>query len=187
MHDAERLYALLDRLGVVLRADDRQVGGHGALQPIHRALLRYLARCNRYSDTPGAAAAYLGQTKGTVSQSLGVLERRGYVKKRRDARDGRVIRLELTAKGRRAAGDEPGAAETAVHGMRRDEIRAAADLLERLLRGMQEAGGGRTFGTCATCRHALEEARGTRCGLTGDALPRAETDRICELHVWAGQ
>ena len=108
MHDAERLYALLDRLGVVLRADDRQVGGQGALQPIHRALLRYLARCNRYSDTPGAAATYLGQTKGTVSQSLGVLERRGYVKKRRDARDRRVIRLELTAKGRRAAGEEPG-------------------------------------------------------------------------------
>ena len=87
----------LDRLGVLLRADDRRTAG---LLPVHRALLRYLARANRYSDTPGAATLYLGLTKGTVSQSIALLERKGMLRKSRDGADRRVVRLRLTAKGR---------------------------------------------------------------------------------------
>jgi len=66
---------LLERLTLILRADDRRTPG---LLPTHRALLRYLGRANRYSNTPGAAALFLGQTKGTVSQSIALLERRGW-------------------------------------------------------------------------------------------------------------
>lgn len=184
MRDRDRLLAQLERLGLLLRSDDRRAGGRGALQPIHLALLRYLARANRFSDTPRAAVAYLGQTKGTVSQSLGVLERRGYLKKRPDPRDGRVVHLELTAKGRRAARNDPASLAAAAQGLRREEVEAAAGLLERLLRGLQEASGGRSFGPCETCRYLTREGTRARCAYFGALLAAHETELICEEHAW---
>lgn len=184
MRDHDRLTSHLERLGLLLRSDDRRVGGRGALQPIHLALLRYLARANRFSDTPRAAVAYLGQTKGTVSQSLGVLERRGYLKKRPDPRDGRMVHLELTAKGRRAARNAPASLAAASQGLGRDEVAAAADLLERLLRGLQEASGGRSFGACETCRYLAHDGPRMRCTHFGVPLASHETELICEQHVW---
>ncbi|MFN2812475.1 MarR family winged helix-turn-helix transcriptional regulator, partial [Escherichia coli] len=62
--------------------------------------LHYLARCNRYSDTPLGVTEYLGLTKGTVSQSLKVLEGRGLISKLPDARDRRSVHLRLTDAGR---------------------------------------------------------------------------------------
>ncbi len=63
-------------------------------------VFHYLARCNRYSDTPLGVTEYLGLTKGTVSQSLKVLEGRGLISKLPDARDRRSVHLRLTDAGR---------------------------------------------------------------------------------------
>lgn len=184
MREETRLRVALERLGLLLRADDRRRGG---LQPIHRALLRYLARCNRYSDSPGAAAAYLGQTRGTVSQSLGLLTRRGLVRKSRDPADGRVVRLRLTARGRRLAGHEPDGAEAALAGLSDGEARMAAAVVERLVRALRGTTGGRSFGVCAGCRYLLGPPDGWRCGLTREALAAEETAQICIEHEPAAQ
>ena len=45
------------------------------LEPVHLATLRYLCNCNRFSNTASAITEYLGQTKGTISQTLKVLEK----------------------------------------------------------------------------------------------------------------
>lgn len=172
---------LLEHLSLILRADGRRTAG---LLPTHRALLRYLARANRYSDTPRAAAMYLGQTKGTVSQSLGLLERKGFVKKVPDPADRRVVRLHLTAKGRRAVGRDPDGAEAALTRLSAAEGAGAADALQLVLRSLQATTGGRPFGTCQTCRWFLREQSGMRCAATREALEEAETDLLCVKHEW---
>src|SRR5690606_25881921 len=71
---------------------------HGLL-PIHLQVLQYLAQANRYSDLPIAIAEYFGITRGTVSQTLAVLERKGLLTKAPDPAHGRRIHLLLTPQG----------------------------------------------------------------------------------------
>lgn len=68
------LYDYLERLTSLMRAWSREQPLVAELQPVQLSALHYLARCNRYSDTPLGVTEYLGLTKGTVSQSLKVLE-----------------------------------------------------------------------------------------------------------------
>ena len=97
--DSGRLYELLTRVGRLLQADER---ASGDLLPVQWHALFYLARCNRYkrSSLPPSPST-LGVTKGTSSQTLKALEEKELIEKLADAADGRVVRLALTAKGRR--------------------------------------------------------------------------------------
>ncbi|MEJ2419540.1 MAG: winged helix DNA-binding protein, partial [Exilibacterium sp.] len=55
--------------------------------------------CIRYSGMPMGVTDYLGQTKGTISQSLKNLERKGLIEKLADSEDKRVVHLQLTQAG----------------------------------------------------------------------------------------
>lgn len=61
---------------------------------------------NAVGDHPGIhvteLSRILGITKGTVSPVVNRLERKGYLKKTRDAVDGKIVLLALTGKGRTA-------------------------------------------------------------------------------------
>ena len=89
----EVLLELVERLGNLLRAEFRRAGADEQLQPVHVHALVYLTRANRYSNTPQAMAEYLGLTKGTMSQSLLLLDRRGLIERYQDDLDRRVVRL----------------------------------------------------------------------------------------------
>ena len=81
--DARMIAWPLERLARVMRAREHEDG----LNPAQREALRYLARANRFSNTPGALTRYLGATKGTISQTVMALERKGLIAKAaRDAR-----------------------------------------------------------------------------------------------------
>ena len=87
---------LIEQLGNLLRAEERQAGSVHGLQPVHLQALHYLLRCNRYSDLPASVTDYLGLTKGTVSQTLLVLEKKRYIEKHPDVADRRSVHLALT-------------------------------------------------------------------------------------------
>lgn len=188
MDSADRAHELLDRLANLLRADGRRVDG--GLQPVHLQTLTYLSRCNRYSDTPGALTEYLGLTKGTVSQTLNVLERDGLIERRADPADGRRVRLALTAAGRarvRAAAPPPVLREAAA-ALGDAQVGRLADDLEALLRALQRANGGRPFGVCQTCRHfQARDPAGGRCGLTGEPLAERDAIKLCREHEPTGR
>ena len=95
------IYDYVERLSELLRVDSRQAGAEHGLQPVQLEALHYLSICNRYSDTPMAVTEYLGQTKGTVSQTLKVLERKGLLSKQRDKNDKRISHLKVSSKGKR--------------------------------------------------------------------------------------
>lgn len=180
----DRALDLLERLAHLLHAQTRQAAAAHGLAPVHLEVLGYLARCNRYSDTPGAVTEYLGLTKGTVSQSLALLEARGLVRRRADSADRRRVHLELTRRGRALL--ERVALPPAWRRAAARLERGAPDIalrLEALLRDLQRAHGGRAFGVCRTCRHCRAEGPGAfRCGLTGEPLSETDTTKICREH-----
>jgi DNA-binding MarR family transcriptional regulator len=170
---------LLERLGALIQQSVREDAARHGLLPIHVQVLHYLSRANRYSDIPIAIAEYFGITRGTVSQTLAVLERRGLLTKLPDPRHGKRVHLELTAAGEGVLGGSwPGRVEQALDG---SPARAVdlEDVLRRLLTTLQHLNGQRSFGLCRQCAHFLTEDAGARCGLTDEPLATAQTVRIC--------
>lgn len=180
---ADRLYYLIERLGILLRADVRR-NGKVALQPIQHSVLEYLAHCNRLSDTPAAVTEFLQLTKGTVSQTLGVLARRKLITKHRDETDRRVVHLALTAAGRRAVARPGPVWRKACAALGAGELSRASAALEALVRAGRLASAVRSFGDCYSCRLLRTDPGGRyRCDFNGEPLTPDETRRICRQHV----
>lgn len=159
-------------------------GGHAhGLKPAQWDALRYLARANRFSRTPGALTAYLGSTKGTVSQTVMSLERAGLVEKAANPGDGRSVRLALTAAGAALLEkDEIGKLRQAVDEMPDETQQGLEAGLEALLSRRIAASGGRPFGMCQNCRHFARDAEGRGkhfCRLLRQPLADADAGQIC--------
>lgn len=175
----ERVTPLLERLAALVHQSVRDHGARHGLLPIHVQVLSYLARANRYSDLPIAIAEYFGITRGTVSQTLTVLERKGLLQRAPDARDRRRVHFRLTAGGEKVLRDSwAGRIDAALASLPGEGVE-----LERALRGLltslQRLNGQRSFGVCRECVHFLAAGEGRRCGLTGEALLAKESARIC--------
>jgi MarR family transcriptional regulator, negative regulator of the multidrug operon emrRAB len=174
-----QLTPLLERLGALVHQSVRDDAARHGLLPIHVLVLGYLARANRYSDLPIAIAEYFGITRGTVSQSLAVLEDKGLLLKEPDERHGKRIHLRLTRAGRAVLNDSW--TQRIEREMTLPPSNAAA--LEESLRGvlmtLQRLNGQRPFGVCRQCAHFLCESRSARCGLTGEPLATEQTLKIC--------
>lgn len=178
----QRAAELIERLGVVRRAARRAAAAQAGLSLAQLDALAYLGDCNRFSDSPAAVADYLDTTRGTASQSLRALERKGLVTRSADPRDRRVQHLTPTGEGRRVlerAADDPVARAVAVLGHGAADVDEA---LERVLRRAQRDRGGRTFGRCATCAHLRGAAGAHACGLTGEPLTDGDTALLCVEH-----
>ena len=174
----------LERLARLLRAREHEDG----LNPAQREALRYLARANRFSNTPGALTRYLGATKGTISQTVMALERKGLITKaERNAR--KAVHLTLTEKGREVLARDPwsdlAAAAEELGGKTRRRMQRG---LEELLADELKRSGLASFGLCASCRFFREkgrdgDARGPHlCMLFEDALSADDASRICLAH-----
>ena len=175
----------VERLGNIVRTGLRQAGIAQGLQPVHIQALMYLSEANRYSNTPQALTEYLGLTKGTVSQSLLVLSRRRLISRYSDEKDGRVVRLALTEKGKDIL------KEVSLAGHWREalaqaspaRLNSAIKVLKEALAELQTRNGRKTFGVCVTCRHHLHIGpRSYVCGLTKEKLASGEVRKICREH-----
>lgn len=177
---------LLDRLNNLLRMEVRTFGLKYGLQPVQIEALTYLTRCNRYSDTPQAVTEYLGLTKGTVSQSLKVLEQKGFLKKQQDTQDKRMTRLAPTTKGRKLIEQSYPAKslKSALAATRSIQGSKPEESLRSLLREMQHTNDRKTFAACHTCRFNQHHEKGYVCGLTQEALNEREVQLICREHEY---
>ncbi|MGY9014418.1 MAG: MarR family winged helix-turn-helix transcriptional regulator [Rhodospirillales bacterium] len=176
----------LERLASLLRSERRnRLLKHG-LQPIQFEVLYYLSICNRYSDTPMGVTDYLGQTKGTVSQTLKVLEKKGLIEKKTDSKDKRVSHMNVTKQGRKLVREvrvSPLLQQTA------DSLNKAGfekiDLaLSELLFAVQSVNQFKSFGQCASCIHnGKVDGGGYFCQLTQEPLSNKEIELICREHT----
>lgn len=175
-----RLHQLVERLASLFRASLRQASTAHALKLVQLEALIYLSMANRYSDTASALTEYLGVTKGTVSETLKALERRGLLEKVPDPRDGRVVHCRPSERGRAIVADAYPAA--LLRGVGSEAAEASAEALTELLRALQRGHGFRSFGVCRTCRFFQPAGAAGRCGLTGERLSRIDVTRICREH-----
>ena len=178
------LLELVERLANLMRAEMRKAGADEGLQPVHLHALIYLSKANRYSNTPQALAAYLGLTKGTVSQTLLILDRRGLIERYQDDIDRRVVRLRLSTAGEQLLYEaQPALAwQNATRNISPNRIRNATSALRETLATFQEDNEGAMFGECTDCTHCQKlSQRIFRCGLKGDRLSGPETRRLCWL------
>ena len=187
---SEKVYLvhdLIERLGNLVRADVRAVCHTSGVRPVQLEALHYLTQCNRYSDTPQAVAEYLGLTKGTVSQTLKVLEEKGLLKKRSDPGDKRVVHLTPTASGRRLV-ERVVPSDLLAMGVGRlskSEQKATGEALRLLLRSVQKANSLRTFAPCHSCRFNQKIDDGYLCELTQESLTADDVVLICREHQYS--
>jgi DNA-binding MarR family transcriptional regulator len=178
-----RVADLLERIGRLLRGTRHR---NERLNPAQWEALRYLGRANRYSRTPTALTHYLGATKGTVSQTLIALERKGLVRRAADPRDRRGVRLGLTSRGRSHLQQDPMA--DVIAGVDPELLQRLDANLSELLLQLQRSNRQRPFGQCGRCRFfragdAADEPGGpNRCGLTLEPLSDLEGEQICAEH-----
>ena len=179
------LLELVERLGNLMRTELRKAGSDESLQPVHLQALIYLGKANRYSNTPQALADYLGLTKGTVSQTLLLLDRRGLIERFEDEIDRRVVRLRLSSAGEQLLAEaQPSLPwQNATRNISPNRIRNATSALREALMTLQEDNEGTMFGTCGSCTWAQKlSQRIYRCGRMGDRLSGPETRKICRIY-----
>jgi len=176
----------LERLARLMRAREHE----GGLNPAQWEALRFLGRANRFSNSPGALTRYLGATKGTISQTVKALERKGYVTKAARGGAAKALSLSLTPKGVEALQRDPwanlaAAAEDLGGKTRRRMHRGLTELLSQQV----AQGGLDTFGSCGSCRYFRERGREDEpggphhCMLFDEALSEEEAARICIAHA----
>lgn len=181
-----RTALLLERLGVLIQQSIRDDAARHGLLPIHVQVLHYLMQANRYSDLPIAIAEYFGITRGTVSQTLAVLERKGLLTKEPDVHHGKRVHLKLTSAGESVLRESWVDRVEAVLGAEAGMAPVLETTLRNLLLAMQRVNGQRAFGICHQCAHFLTEENGARCGLTQEPLATEQTVRICREWTAAG-
>ncbi len=183
--ETAEILAPLERLARLMRAGEHE----GGLNPAQWEALRYLSRANRFSNSPIALTRFLGSTKGTISQTIKALERKGFIAKAPRENEGRSINLSLTPKGNEALKHDPlsefsKSLEDLNGKTRRRLAKGLAELLETELKRRGQPG----FGTCPTCRYFREKGREDdgggphSCMYFDVALSGAEKHMVCIAH-----
>ena len=175
MDTADLIANLINRLA---RLDAAEAWSDG-LNPAQIAALDYLAAANRFSRSPSHLADYLGATRGTVSQTLKSLQRKGLIEETRDPNDRRSISYTLTE----AARPSRHPLATAAQVLSTPQGDGLRDGLEALLAGLIAQNRGKSFGVCHTCKHFRPKAPGGHCALLHVELLADETEQICHEQV----
>jgi len=180
MNAPDQIRPLINRLARLDAAETWETD----LNPAQIAALEYLSHANRFSRAPSHVAEYLGTTRGTMSQTLKALERKGYVSEKRSQADKRSITYDLTASGRSLA-ERHGAVARAIDALSpRDRERLDASL-SQILATRLASNNGRAFGICKTCAHNRVTGNGAYCALLSLPLTPEETTQICHEQVAA--
>lgn len=176
------VFDLIERMSALIRSEERRRCTELGLQPVHLQVMDYLSRCNRYSDTPAALANYLGMTRGTVSQTILLLEKKGYLKKTADENDKRMVHLSLLAEGdalmNKASPADLYSQASAIF----NENINQENVFINALNALQKANKSQSFGLCKTCKYFTETSVGFVCDLTKEQLSQSDSEKICQEH-----
>lgn len=180
------VFDLIEYMAALIRSEERRRCTELKLQLVHFQVLEYLSLCNKYSDTPAAITNYLGMTRGTVSQTLILLEKRELIEKRQDAFDKRVFHIQLLKKGfstyHKAKPNE--LFEKAARILEKSSsISGGEEIFIEALTAIQTANNSQSFGICRTCKNFTKTASGFFCELTQEKLSKSDSEKICQEHV----
>jgi len=180
---ASQVASLIERLGRIARSAQHAEG----MKPAQWETLRFLAKANKFSRTPGALADYLSSTRGTASQTLNALEKKGLITRIVNSGDARVRHLKLTRQGQAILARDPlHVLEEAVPNLGDDP--GLEKNLEQILRNIINLNGNHLFGICRDCRFFKlhgggDKASGSHCCMfTGEVISEEGSRQICREH-----
>lgn len=171
---------LLDRLARIIASE----AWSDDLNPTQHAALNYLACANRFSRSPSHVADYLCATRGTVSQTLKALARKGLVEEMKSETDRRSIEYRLTRQGETVA-VSTSTLDDVVSSLPPSEVDKLTDGLSSLVRQTIAKQGGRSFGVCRTCVHHQKRGSQGWCALLDVDLDPEASSQICHEHKTA--
>jgi DNA-binding MarR family transcriptional regulator len=174
----------LVRALLLLRSQSWSMGDKHGLTPAQMQMLVYLTYANEFSRTPAALADFSGTTRGTVSQTLKILQRKGLVDRSSDPYDGRSLRINLTPAGRRVI-KGPGGFDQFVVGlerrMSRSDRRAFEEGIRAVVGALVDRGEHASFGSCTTCAHFKPNgAAAGRCELFDVSRGPRRLEQYCQ-------
>ena len=181
------IYELIECMTALIRSEERKRCTELGLQAVHFQVLNYLSRCNKYSNTPASLANFLGMTRGTVSQSLIILEKKGLISKQVDQKDRRVIHLQLSSAGqeilKEARPSELFASATDILHSAASTASSDLSIFQHALTALQKANQSQSFGVCKTCKNFSSKDGQHFCKLTQEFLSDADSLQICQEHL----
>lgn len=176
--DQQRIRELIERLGRISAADEWA----NDVNPTQWTALSYLARANRFSRSPSHVADFMVATRGTVSQTLKSLARKGLIAEIRSEQDRRSISYSVTEKGAKLL-ERRSAIEAAIGAIGDEMAISLLAGLETLARAALRERGYKRFGVCQTCIHHRSSPAGAYCQLLNLPLAPAETQQLCHEHA----
>ncbi|MGJ8529563.1 MarR family winged helix-turn-helix transcriptional regulator [Maritalea sp.] len=154
------------------------------LNPAQLAALKYLGQANQYSRAPSQVAAYLGATRGTTSQSLKALAKKGFISELRSKNDKRSIRYDVNEAAEKYLNIHTQIDQSIEHLSEKDAAYIAR-LLSNVLHRTLSAKGAKSFGVCKSCKHHNRQDGRPYCRLLNVELAQYEIDEICHEHAAA--
>ncbi|MFW5443723.1 MAG: MarR family winged helix-turn-helix transcriptional regulator [Methylococcaceae bacterium] len=180
------VFDLIEYMAALIRSEERRRCTELKLQLVHFQVLEYLSLCNKYSDTPAAITSYLGMTRGTVSQTLILLEKKDLIEKKQDQVDKRVFHIQLLKKGfdslNKAKPTDLFEKATKILEKNSSIINGKEIFIEALT-ALQKANNSQSFGICKTCKNFSKTSTGFFCELTQEKLSKSDSQKICQEHV----
>ncbi len=180
------VFDLIEYMSALIRSEERKRCSELKIQLVHFQILKYLSSCNKYSDTPAAIANYLGITRGTVSQTLLILEKKEFIKKNQDHKDKRVYHVLLLDKGLNTLKETtPTELFTKASELLESEssVTENEDVFVKALTALQKANNSYSFGICKTCKNFTKISSGFFCELTQEKLSKSDSEKTCQEHV----
>jgi len=179
-HTPDLIAELLVHVGRAAQSEDALSG----LTAAQWTCLRFFARANGSTRTPSAFASFQATTRGTASQIIKSLERRGLVVRTRSERDRRSMRFDLTDEGHGMLGQDPlrdlirvidrlGSAESARFLMTLSRLASALAMRREVP----------SFGTCRDCSHFGTSGGAAYCACMAAELAAEDIEKLCASYI----
>jgi len=151
-----QVVAGLERIGLAMKSRTWRREGRSGLGPLQRQVLAVLQSHPKHIAQVSQIAEELAVRLPTASEAVATLERKRLVRRRRSKSDGRVVTVELSAKGLRACSGnphKPGALVTATAALSPREQAAMLTGLIKLIKSLQDQGEISVARMCVSCRY----------------------------------
>jgi DNA-binding MarR family transcriptional regulator len=151
-----RLRDGLDRICVVMRADQWAIAGTAGLNPTQTHVLTFIAGRGEKGVRVGTIATQLGVTQPTATDSITALVRKGLLTKTPDPEDTRAVTVRVTLAGCdivRGIGLVITATERALETLSTREQTELLQLVIKTIRALQVSGAIAPQRMCVTCQY----------------------------------
>ncbi len=151
-----QVVAGLEKIGLAMKSRTWRREGRSGLGPLQRQVLAVLQSQPKHVAQVSQIAEELAVRLPTASEAVATLERKRLVRRRRSKSDGRVVTVELSAKGLRASSGAPQKPEvlaTATATLSSREQASMLTALIKLIKSLQDQGEISVARMCVSCRY----------------------------------